>query len=34
MIQQDPELWEIVDNAQHPDQEPLEFFEGPPASFI
>ena len=28
MIQQDPELWEIVDNAKHPDQEPDEFFEG------
>ena len=28
MIQQDPELWEIVDNAKHPDQEPMEFFEG------
>ena len=27
MIQQDPELWEIVDNAKHPDQEPMEFFE-------
>ena len=27
MIQQDPELWEIVDNAKHPDQEPDEFFE-------
>ena len=27
MIQQDPELWEIVENAKHPDQEPMEFFE-------
>ena len=27
IIQQDPELWEIVDNAKHPDQEPMEFFE-------
>ena len=27
MIQQDPELWDIVENAKHPDQEPMEFFE-------
>ena len=27
MIQQDLELWEIVENAKHPDQEPMEFFE-------
>jgi hypothetical protein len=27
IIQQDPELWEIVENAKHPDQEPMEFFE-------
>jgi len=27
MIQQDPDLWEIVENAKHPDQEPTEFFE-------
>ena len=27
MIQQDPELWDIVEKAKHPDQEPEEFFE-------
>ena len=27
IIQQDPELWEIVENLKHPDQEPMEFFE-------
>ena len=27
MIQNDQELWEIVENAKHPDQEPMEFFE-------
>ena len=27
MIQNDQELWEIVENANHPDQEPMEFFE-------
>ena len=27
MIQQDPELWDIVENAKHPDQEAEEFFE-------
>ena len=27
MIQQDPELWEIVENAKHPDQEPMEFLK-------
>ena len=27
MIQQDQQLWEIVENAKHPDQEPMEFFE-------
>ena len=27
MIQQDPELWEIVENAKHPDQTEMEFFE-------
>ena len=27
IIQNDPELWEIVENAKHPDQEPIEFFE-------
>jgi len=27
IIQQDPELWDIVENAKHPDQEPMEFFE-------
>ena len=28
MIQQDPELWEIVDNTKHPDQEPKNFRVG------
>ena len=27
IIQQDPELWDIVENLKHPDQEPMEFFE-------
>ena len=27
IIQQDPELWDIVENAKHPDQDPMEFFE-------
>ena len=27
IIQHDPELWEIVENLKHPDQEPMEFFE-------
>ena len=27
MIQNDQELWEIVENAKLPDQEPMEFFE-------
>ena len=27
MIQNDQELWEIVENAKHPDHEPMEFFE-------
>ena len=27
IIQHDPELWEIVENLKHPDQEPIEFFE-------
>ena len=26
IIRQDPELWEIVENLKHPDQEPIEFF--------
>ena len=26
-IQQDPELWEIVENLKHPDQDIMEFFE-------
>ena len=27
IIQQDPELWEIVENLKHPDQDIMEFFE-------
>jgi hypothetical protein len=27
MIQNDQELWEIVENAKHPDQTEMEFFE-------
>ncbi len=27
MIQQDPELWDIVENTKHPDQQEQEFFE-------
>ena len=27
MYKRQPELWEIVENAKHPDQEPMEFFE-------
>ena len=27
LIQQDPELWDVVENAKHPDQSEMEFFE-------
>ena len=27
IIQQDPELWELVEQLKHQDQEPMEFFE-------
>ena len=27
IIQRDPELWDVVENAKHPDQEAMEFFE-------
>ena len=27
IIQQDPELWELVEQLKHQDQEPIEFFE-------
>ncbi|BCV00797.1 MAG: hypothetical protein CM15mV37_0410 [uncultured marine virus] len=26
IIQQDPELWELVEQLKHQDQEPMEFF--------
>jgi len=27
LVQKDPDLWDIVENLKHPDQEPMEFFE-------